>query len=314
MRVATCASSRGKSSTQLKVEIMNIAEQLANKAPELVAAAEQSARDARFEPTDYIENIMKSPRLKQILAANLVWTLNNQMISVASSIYRELLADISELRTEAVTLQVQLQSVIDAFRGSYENEGYWGQGNCRKLAILASLRDEWESHAERYAFAAGYFGYQPADIDSMIRTATVGEMGDQERTNLRELAKVTARETGGDELAIYTGMVQQQKSNMTDMLEKRKRIAPALTTIIGEALRLQESFGNYHDLPAVTKLALLQAQQRKNSAAPGQLARFVPTSDFGLILGESQVYGKVLTRVIDRLAADAQGEALRAQG
>jgi hypothetical protein len=269
-----------------------------------------ASRHAYFDPMEYLSDIMTSSRLRQALSANLVWSLDNQMISTAVRLYNEMIKDANELRTAPMNLQEQLTYVLGAFKGTYDRDTFWSEGNALKLVKLACLQPGWHDDAQRLAITAGYFGYEAKSIHEMIRDASVGETRAAVKENYRIAAKFAAEKHSTPECQLdadklYEAMVLSDQANTAEMIDRRRRIASGVVAIIDAAVSYADTDkASFTNLDAVTRLSIVQGQQRKNTDQPTQLGRFVFGAEYGELIAQSYVYGSVLTRVIDRIARE----------
>lgn len=260
-------------------------------------------RSATFDPAEYIEAVLDQPRLKFELMSTITWGLDNQIIAAASAMYYDIRRENPDMRGED-----EMTMLIDAFHGTYSNEGYWGEGTASKLAKLVSIQPQWQDLARRFAIIAGYDNLQIKSIDELLLTAKVSEIKPDTMTNMKANAEIVARETGMTIEEALADLVAQSKAEAQHWIDQKRKLIPAIRAIVYAARKHISPSVTFDALPTMSRLQIVRLLMQRTPAIRTRLGKFVSTADYPQVLSEAVNAQKVFTRVVDKLAQQVTNE------
>jgi hypothetical protein len=262
-------------------------------------AAQVITRDAFFNPITFIDEQVSEERLRHALASNVVWALDTSAVSLATAMYFEIARE---------NPGNDIGKLIDIFKGQYDHEGFWGEGNARGLVAILSLQPTAHELAVRTAMAIGYLNYQPRAIDELVANQSAFKIRGQELSNLHVAAEFIVSQ-GDSDLSVEEVekmLIDQRTMRNEDLAKMRRGLLPAVRVFIEEARKNKIEDASFTDLPLTTRLFVTRMQRDAIPRIITDMAPRVDTSQFMAILVEANATKKTYARVVDHLSRELE--------
>ena len=300
--------------TQTAVAAALTAAGLANPAVLSNTEASLRLRELRFDPIAYFEEIVTETELRKPALTSAAWALDTEIVNVGRDLYFQIREENPECK--------DIGSLIDAFKGTYSNESYWGEGPTKLLTQLVYIQDAWYASATRAAMATGWLDYAPKSIDELILGTKPMPIKASAVTNLTALADYAARSTGGkitkEEMLDVT--LKGVATKNEQRAEFARSLAPAIRVFIEQARHFAPALpDNYDDhapaieftdLPEQTRLSILSKIKMANVRARSDLAMRLDPVQFLLVMAESVNADTIMAGAIDRLTREVERQRM----
>ena len=281
---------------------------LANPAVLSNSEASLRRRELAFDPVAYFEEIVQETELRKPVLTSAAWALDSEIVNVGRNLYFQIREENPECK--------DIGSLLDAFAGTYSEEGYWGDGHARLLVQLVYIQRFWHDSATRAAMAAGWLEYQPKSIDELVLATKPMPIKANAVTNIEVLADYASRATNGkiskEELKAMT--LKGMEDRNRERAEFSRSLAPAIRVFVDQAIKFAPAApDNYDDhapaieftdLPEQTRISILSKIKSANIRARTDLAMRLDPVQFLLVMAESVNADTIITGAIDRLTRE----------
>lgn len=284
--------------------------------PAVLSNSESSLRrrELAFDPIAYFEEIVQEPELRKPVLTSAAWALDTEIVNVGRNLYFQIREENPECK--------DLGSLLDAFNGTYSEEGYWGDGHARLMVQLVYIQQFWHASAACAAMATGWLEYQPKSIDDLILSTKAMPIKANAVANIETLADYASRATNGkiskEELKAMT--LKGMKERNDERAEFSRSLAPAIRAFVDQARKfMPEAPDNYDDhapaieftdLPEQTRISILSKIKGSNIRARTDLAMRLDPVQFMLVMAESVNADTIMTGAIDRLTREVERQRM----
>lgn len=276
-----------------------IKDQIEQIAPQIVT----TTRDAFFDPLEYLSEHVTEDNLAQKLLATGVWAIDSQIVNAATAMFFDVRSENPEVK--------DITQLCDVFKGTYDLEGYWGQGNARKLVNLLALQPAWHEAAIAKAMATGWLTYQPRSIDELVANQRPMPIRAETIENLKVNAAFIVEGTDESAEEAHKKLIAQKLARAERMANDRRALLPAVRCFVAEAriaiVHLNQA-PTFSDLPTAARLTVMTTLKTGIGNALSDLADRTDTNTYTMCMREATQISATFRRVIDKLARDLQQE------
>ena len=266
---------------------------------------------AQFDPLVFFEDSHVVIRKETMTSA--AWALDSEIIQAARSLYFQIY---NEQKVAYPGERVTLDHVIDGFYASVEIEGFWGEGLAHKLLKLVSMQPSWHSAAYNAARASGWMTFEVKSIDELVLASKAQELNGNAVTNIKNLAPVIAKMTGGKVKAedIEAQTIRSLNEKAQDAAEFSRGLLPVIRAFVEAATEYVDEHGveyGFEDLDPKTRLGIL-AKLRPSIMRPTSDPRVIKgdTTEFMMIVGEAFAAANHISDVVDFLTREVDRQRM----